>query len=74
MTANVNTKEIDLDKQLTPAIETRYARRLSLITGRPYYPPGSASAAGGAAGSLPDVSGQRPAGAGLVTLEEEGEC
>ena len=72
MTANVNTKEIDLDKTLTPAIETRYARRLSVITGRPYPLP--AASRSDSSGSLPDVSGQRSADApGLVTLQEEGE-
>ena len=75
MTANINTKEIDLDKTLTPAIETRYARRLSVITGRPYPLPGAGAPRSGSAGSLPDVSGQRSADApGLVTLQEEGEC
>ena len=78
MTANINTKEIDLDKTLSPAIETRYARRLSVITGRPYPLPGAAAGAprSGSAGSLPDVSGQRSADTptGLVTLQEEGEC
>jgi len=74
MTANVNTKEIDIDKTLSPAIETRYARRLSVITGRPYPLPGAAAPRSGSSGSLPDVSGQRSADApGLVTLEEEGE-
>ena len=76
-TANINTKEIDLDQALTPAIETRYARRLSVITGRPYPLPGGAGAPrSGSSGSLPDVYGQRSAdAAGLVPLQEEqGEC
>jgi len=73
-TANINTKELDLDKTLSPAIETRYARRLSVITGRPYPLPGSTAPRSSSSGSLPDVSGQRSGDApGLVTLEEEGE-
>jgi len=76
MTANISAKDIDLDKQLTPAIETRYARRLSVITGRQYplLPSVSAPARSGSSGSLQDVprgSAESPPPAGLVIVEEE---
>jgi hypothetical protein len=91
LTGTWNPKEIDLNQlpfegALSPTIETRYARRLSVITGRPYRPsvslgtPGVSGPSTPGTFSLPDVSRQRSPdspgltsaalGPALTTIEE----
>jgi Ca2+ transporting ATPase len=90
MTGTWNPKEIDLSQlpfegALSPAIETRYARRLSVITGRPYRPsislpstPATAPAGmygGGGADQRSPTESSPPLAAGhgplLDTIEED---